>query len=375
MISADNVFALSGILLGFAWLGFWADTNAIGRKTSGALWTIVGALALSNFGVIPFSAPTYDFVGGTLVPLAIPLLLFKADLRRIFKESGPVMLTFCIASVATALGAIVGFYLLDLGEVGPKVAGVYTAGWTGGSVNFVAVSRAVEMTPDEFSVAIGANSVVSIMALMTLIALPSVAFIRRRIPSRIIEEAEQNRDADTGQAEETPLRLTHVSGALALSFLICWAADSIALTLGTPQYSILFITTIAIAVANMAPGVLRNLKGEFDLGMLIMYVFFAAVGAGTNATSFIDAALILFVYSVLIIVVHLIFVLLVAKLFKLDLAEAITGSAAAIVGPAPTVAIAISRNWRSLVTPGLMCGIFGYAIANFIGVGVTALLD
>ncbi len=116
---------------------------------------------------------------GTLVPLAIPLLLFKADLRKIFRESGPVMLTFAIASAATVVGAVLGFYLLDLGEIGPKVAGVYAGSWIGGAVNFLAVSQAVKMTAEEFSVAISASSMVSNIALVLLVAIPSICWISR----------------------------------------------------------------------------------------------------------------------------------------------------------------------------------------------------
>ena len=37
LIPDDNVFALGAVLFGLAWLGFWIDTNAIGRKTSGVV--------------------------------------------------------------------------------------------------------------------------------------------------------------------------------------------------------------------------------------------------------------------------------------------------------------------------------------------------
>ena len=76
-----------------------------------------------------------------------------------------------------------------------------------------------------------------------------------------------------------------------------------------------------------------------------------------------------------IIIVHLLIVLLAAKLLKVDLAEAVVASGAALVGPAVTAAIATSRGWRSLVTPGIMCGIFGYVIGTFVGVSVTAFLN
>jgi uncharacterized membrane protein len=374
LIPNDNVFALGAILFGLAWLGFWIDTNPIGKKTSGVVWVLAAAMLLSNTHIIPLASPAYDFVGGSLVPLAIPLLLLKGDLRKIFRESGGVMISFCIAAAATVAGVLLGFFLLDLGDIGPKVAGVYTGGWIGGAVNFLAVSQAVEMTPDEFSVAISASSVVSMTALLLLIVIPSIKAIVHFFPAY---EAQQSAIIDVQLSEDAApaFRLTHISGAVALSFAICALAQWLAALLAMTQYSILFITLITIAVANCFPSAMHKLEGEFEVGMLLMYLFFAAVGAGTDAITFISSALNLFVFGMIIIFVHLALVLLSARLLKIDLAEAIVASGAALVGPAPTAAIAISKGWKHLVTPGIMCGIFGYVIATFIGVTVTALLS
>jgi uncharacterized membrane protein len=374
IISDQNILALGAILFGLAWLGFWIDTTPLGKKTSGVVWVIAAAMMLSNFKLIPFSSPPYDFVGGTLVPLAIPLLLFKADLRKIFRESGPVMLTFAIASAATVAGAVIGYYLFDLGEIGPKVAGVYTGGWIGGAVNFIAVSQAVEMTPSEFSISIGASSMVSNIALMLLVAIPSIGWITRQLPEHeAAATAEQA--GDEAHQQSTTFKLTHVTGAIALSFTICAVANVISNWLSMTQYNILFITVLTLVVANLMPKTLHTLEGDFDLGMLFMYIFFAAVGAGTDVSFFFSAALMLFAYGMFIIILHLLIVLFAAKLLKVDLAEAIVASGAALVGPAVTAAIATSRGWRSLVTPGIMCGIFGYVIGTFIGVSITALLN
>ncbi len=373
IIEADNIFALCTVLAGLAWFGLWADGNRLGKTTSGVLWVILGGVALSNLGVVPFKAPVYDFVGGYLVPLAIPLLLYKADLRRILRESGPVIVTFAIACAGTVVGAIVGFHLLDLGEIGAKAAGVYTGGWTGGAVNFVAVSAAVEMTPGEVSVALGASNVVSIMALLALIALPSVALVRRLVPSRIIEASERQR-AEAADDRPDALRMSHIAGALALSFAICAVAYAFASWVGMPNYAILFVTALTLVVANVFPQALSRLQGDFALGMIVMYLFFAAVGCGTDAFAFVESALDLFVYSVIILATHLIVVLAAARLLKIDLAEAIIAAGAALVGPAPTAAIAAARGWKALVTPGIMCGILGYAIGTFLGVAVAKLL-
>jgi len=372
LIPDDNVFALGAALFGLAWLGFWIDTSRIGKRTSGVVWVLSAAMLLSNTGIIPLASPAYDFVGGSLVPLAIPLLLLKGDLRKIFRESGPVMLSFMIASAATVAGALAGFYLLDLGEIGPKAAGVYTGGWIGGAVNFLAVSQAVAMTPAEFTVAISASSVVSVIALLLLIVIPSVRAITRHFPG--YAAAGDAAAAEQPAAAAPVFRLTHVSGALALSFAICavagWLADLLALT----QYSILLITVLTIAVANCFPGTMHRLQGDFEVGMLLMYLFFAAVGAGTDATAFLAGAFNLFLFGMIIILVHLLLVLVGARLLGIGLDEAVVASGAALVGPAVTAAIAISKGWKDLVTPGIMCGIFGYVIATFIGVLVTKLL-
>ncbi len=375
LISADHTFAMIAVIFGLAWFGFWVDQHPIGKKTSGVVWVLVLAMLLSNTGIIPFEAPAYDFVGGSLVPLAIPLLLFKADLRKIFRESGPVMITFCVAALATTVGAVAGFYLLDLGEIGPKVAGVYTGGWIGGAVNFLAVSQAVEMTDEQFTVAISASSVVSISALMLLMLIPSWQWASRWVGYQHGGSAPSH-PAQTDSVEAaTELHLTHISGAIALSCVICAVADWFGAWLGLERYNILFITILTIVVANTFPRLLDRLNGEFELGMLFMYLFFAVVGAGTNAIAFLDSALILFVYGMLIILIHLVLVLSAARFMKVDLAEAVVASGAALVGPAPTAAIAISHGWRELITPGIMCGIFGYVIANFIGVSVSHFLS
>ncbi len=374
LISADNIFAMGTVLIGLAYFGFWIDNHPIGKKTSGVVWVLVLAMLLSNFRVIPYTSPAYDFVGGYMVSLAIPLLLFKADIRRIFRESGKVIVTFFIATVATVAGAIIGFFLLDLGDVGAKVAGAYTGGYVGGAVNLLAVSQVVEMTEAEFTAAISASSMVSILALMTLIAIPTIRLITRFIPTHFsdtIDEAEKQKLKDSTRSK---VYLRHLTGALALSFGICAISGAIGDAIGQTQYNILFVTILTIVVANIFPAAMDRLEGEFELGMIFMYVFFAMVGSSTDATAFLDTSLVLFFYGMTIIIVHLLIVLGAARLLKIDLAEAIVASGAALVGPAPTAAIAITQGWRSLVTPGIMCGIFGYVIGTFVGVAVTKFL-
>jgi len=83
LISADQHWALWAVLLGSAAFGLWAEKTRWGAKISGAVVSILSTFVLSNCLVIPASAPVYDTVWSYIVPLAIPLLLFRADLKRI----------------------------------------------------------------------------------------------------------------------------------------------------------------------------------------------------------------------------------------------------------------------------------------------------
>jgi len=374
LVAADNIFAMGAVIVTLAWLGFWVDRTWLGRKTSGVIWVLLVAMALSNTKVLPFSSPTYDFVGAYLVPLSIPLLLFKANLRRVFIDGGPVLAAFALAVIGTTLGVVVGFFVLDLGELGHKAAGAYAGGWIGGAVNLVGVSKAVELTPDEFSIVIGASSGVSIIMLMTLVALPAIGVLRRFIPSKTIEDAKSAEGELIAEEAPIPFKLTHIAGALAASFAICALAYAAAEQLGWESYSILIVTALSILVANVLPKTFGALDGDFQLGMFAMYLFFASIGLGTNLFSFLEHAPVLFFYGLVILAVHMSVVLAGAAIFKIDLAQAIVGSGAALVGPAPTAAIASTQKWFGLVTPGIMCGILGYAIATFIGVALSGFL-
>jgi len=375
LIPGDNIMAVCTVIFSLAWFGFWVDTLAIGRKISGVVWVICIGILLSNLHIIPFKSPAYDFVGSTLIQLAIPLLLFKSNLRKIFKESGKVLLIFCLASATTIVGAVIGFFIFDLGSIGPKVAGVYSGGYIGGMVNFLAVSQVVEMTKDEFSSAISASSIVSIIALMALLAIPTTKWLTRLFPSYTDTPAVEPKVDSIDVDNKSTFKLTHITGAIALSFAICAISKNIADVLNSGQYTFLFITLITLVIANSFPKLTGRLEGEFDTGLLLMYLFFAIVGAGTDMSVFLGSAVTLFFYGMFIIFIHLSVTLLLAKFMNLDLKETVVASAAALVGPAVTAAIATSFNWRDLVTPGIMCGIFGYALATFVGVTITTFLS
>ena len=121
--------------------GLQLERTKWGKEMSGALLSTLIGLTLSNLGVIPSEAPdVYGVVNAFFLPLAVPLLLFAADLRRVIGDTGRLMTAFIGGAVATVVGSFFAFSLMPLetlGADGWKVAGALTARHIGGSVNYM----------------------------------------------------------------------------------------------------------------------------------------------------------------------------------------------------------------------------------------------
>ncbi|MDX2416625.1 MAG: DUF819 family protein [Xanthomonadales bacterium] len=376
LISPNWDFALWAVLIAIAGFGFWADSTRIGKQLSGVGIMLAVAMILGNLGVIPHAAPAYDVVWDFLVPAAVPLLLLKANLRRIIPETGPMLGAFFLGVAGTLTGAVLGLLILPVGITGPDLAGILSSTYIGGSMNFAAVAEALEFNePTLLTAALAADNVVGTLHILVVVLIPSVAILRRWIPSPIVETAEPVLHDELSSTDEVlPLNLVHICLVLTISLAIGAVGYGIAGVLNIPNYGILFITAISLLVANVFHNQLEKLHGGFETGMMMMYIFFATIGAGADVAVMIDAGVMIFVYASFIVITHITVMVLGAKLFKMDLAEVVVASLACIGGPVAPAAISASRGWRTLVTPGLMVGILGYAIANFIGVGLARLL-
>lgn len=148
LISADNTWMLFSILVVIAAVCIRLEQRfAWAAKMSACVLCLVFAMVLANLHVIPTEAAAYDFIWSYLVPLAIPFLLFQADFRKIWRESGRMFGIYLLSSLGTAAGGILAYILLKnvIGPVPSKQAlAMFVGTYVGGSVNLVAMADAAE---------------------------------------------------------------------------------------------------------------------------------------------------------------------------------------------------------------------------------------
>ncbi len=378
LIGPDQTFALSAIIMVMVALGLWAEKTRWGQSIGGPLLLIAIAMVLANLGVIPHVAGIYDEIGGMLVPMAIPLLIMRADFKTIFAESGQMFVVFIVATFATIIGAIVAVFVVDMGSLEAQIAGTVTASYIGGTLNYVATAEAVGLKSSSIYVAgLSADAVGAVFFLMLLMLMPAIRFVRNSLPSKFIGNEDQlaTQVEDAGEIEEAkPFVLLPAATGLAISLVVCALSAALTSLLQIDSLFILIVTALALLVANFAKPLVARVSSEFELGTLFMYIFFVAIGAGAKFSDVVGSAFPILMFIVVMVVVHLVVVVLIGRFMKLDLAEVMIASNACILGPAPAAALAASKGWRALVTPGILVGLFGYAVATFIGIAFTALL-
>jgi uncharacterized membrane protein len=375
LIASEDTWALWAILLGIAALGLWAERTSWGRRISGYAICILLAITLSNLRVIPISAPAYDVVWDYFVPLAIPLLLFKADLRRVVRESGPTLIAFVVGAVGTVLGTVIAFFTVSLGPEGWMMAASFCATYIGGSMNYVATAKVTGLdSSDLLTAGVAADNLLTTGYLLLLFALPGIGWLQRRFVHRpSVEEGEAATTAGEERAGVVDLVI-----ALALAAVICAAGFALAglfeARWGVGGMGILVITALVVTLATVFPGRMGRIAGADGLGTALMYVFFVALGASASISRVLQEGMQLFVFAGIVLGVHLLVLLVAGKVLRLDLREVVIASNANVGGPATAVALAVGRRWNGLIVPSILTGTLGYALATFIGAAVGAWL-
>lgn len=388
LIQSDDIWMLTAFVIICAAAAILLEQKTKwGAKVTGPILGLGIALIASNIGIIPMSSPAFDVVSNYLVPVAVVLILFKADIRSIFGTTKKELIAFHIAAVGTVIGTIIGVLLFvgampAIREIAPAMCATYI----GGSVNFVAMTEQFSPSGAITSAALVADNLVMAIFVLILTWMPGSKLFRRFFSHPYELHAEKNvKEGENKIAsywQPKAISLLDIALALATAFLIAAVSSNIADFVGARTGGIIqaflgnqyvILTTLTLILASIFPNYFKRINGADELGTFFIYMFFVTIGIPASLMEVITKAPMLLVFCFVICAMNLLIVLIGGKLTKCSIEEIVIASDATLAGPSGTAALAIAKGWSGLVIPALLVGLWGYVIGNYCGIFIARI--
>lgn len=398
LISADNTWALLSIMCGCVAISIWLEQKYTwASKISGAILALIFAVSLTNLNIIPANSPLYDdVIWGFAVPLAIPLLLLQCNIKKIWKETGRLLIIFVIGAVGSCMGALISYYLLkdNISELN-GLAAMMTGSYIGGGINFTALADAFSVSGTMISATTVADNLVTATSMFLLLSVPAVGFFRNHFKHPHVDEVEKSTDGGNAEnaaaaywakkeisLKDIAVNFAYASIVVTVSKLIAGGLSNVIPT-GNIVFNMcntffgsqyIWITTLSIIISMIFEKQIEKLSGYNELGTYLIYLFFFAIGVPASIPMIIVNAPLLFVFTLIIALTNMLFCFVFGKILKFDLEDIVLASNANIGGPTTAVAMAISKGWTKLVGPIMLIGTLGYVIGTYFGIIVGSLL-
>lgn len=391
LIKPDDTWLLWAMIAGGVALSIWLEqTYRWAARLSGPVLALCIAMILANARVMPPEAGVYDIVQGELVPLALPLLLFRANVFHIVRTTGWLFLAFHLASIGTVIGAIVAAVTLQ-GRVNdvPHTAAIMTASYIGGGVNFVAVASSYKTPGEVTGPLLVADNFIMAGVFIVLLMICSSRWAKRWYPHPHTADAVDSRQLAAEHWRRKEISLMDIAMAMAVAVSVVAIARLSAETVrsrmdaaGWGQSAFVelaankfvHITFWSTLVATLVPTWLAKIQGADELGAYLLYVFLFVIGLPADLYLVFSQVPMMFVFCLIMAVANMLVAFVAGKLLGLNLEDCALAVNASIGGPPSAAAMAISMGWSKLVLPALLIGIWGYTIGTAVGLAVGEFL-
>lgn len=354
------------------------------EKISPMVILYVVGLMVGNMGVLGAEAqPVCANVSNAVVLLTIPLMLLGCDYKMLSAKMA--LKAFFIGLFSVLAVTVVGYFMFRgqaaasgvEGTDFAKISAVMTGIYIGGIPNLAPVSKAVDLPQHLFLLVSSYDLIVTGLYLVVIVFFGN--FIVRSVFGKKkggVDSGNDNFGITESEKKPFPkIVLNRVMGIL-VAILIAAVAYAVSLLLpvkNSVAVIIVAITTLSIVVSFWKP--IKRLEGTFDMGLYFVYVFCLAVATMVNVHD-LELSRYLFVlyYIGFAVFGSLALQLLFAKLLKVDGDLTLAASIAFINSPpfVPMVA-AVLKN-KDVILPGIAIGLLGYAVGNYLGIGMFWLL-
>lgn len=358
------------IALGVPFLALWLEKHprVPGFFSSVVLCYIIGIL-IGNIVTRWVDARLAEQLAGVSMLIALPILLFGANIKANWKLAGSGLLSFTLCAVAGLVGTGLTAYLFkDSQADGWKIAGMLTGLFTGGTPNMQAIGIALD-APSDYVVLLQAADVlgggVYLIMLMTVIH----AFLGRFLPDfKAPEQEAEVVDTSiaplTGIGKVLPIILSLVIVGIAVGLTIALTGS-----MANSTVLILILTTVSLAL-SLYPKVER-MTNAYQQGEYFLLMFCVSIGLMANFRKMWEEGLPLLAFTLLALTATIVIHWWLARLFKVDRDTVMVSATAALYGPVFIAQITTAIGNNRLLAPGIALSLLGLAVGNYLGIGVA----
>lgn len=369
---------LSGICAFFFWLEKSTGWRLF-QYLPPLIFIYLTPVLLSASGVLVNESPVYVGLKDLVLPMMLVLLLLKVDVGSAARVLGRGIGVMLFGTLGVMIGAPIGFLLVKgwIGADAWKSFGVLAGSWIGGTGNMAAVSDMIDASGADLGLAVVGDSVIYLFWLPILLGSKKLA--NRFASFTGVDEEQLAKMRAAAAAEQTESKAPSTADLLALlavalsaTWLVIQVSQFLPVFkpfLSTSTWKILLITSVGIGLSFTR---LSRIPGSHELGMALVYLYVARMGAGTDLGSAADKVVPFLLGATVWIFIHGGFCLLGAKLLRVDVHTAAIASAANI-GGAASAPIVASHHEETLVPASILMALIGYAIGNYAA-WATAML-
>ena len=378
MSFVSNPIYVLGMLSLMIILSIYIGKTKLGKQFGAALLVIIFTAVIANLKLIPSASNSiglYNVIFKHVAPISIFYLLLNVNLNSIKKAGLPMISLFIIGSLATIFGILLSWILLSpeivLGNDAKIIAGMLTGTYTGGSVNFnaVALEYGFQKKGILYAGTIAVDNVVTALWILVTLILPML--LSRIWKSKI---GVNKINSDKVKFSDKGINITSLAW-LAFLGITSFYLSEILVEYFPRIPSILILTTIGIGLAQTK--FVSNLNGSHDLGLYLVYLFLAVIGAYCEIGAVYqlkEIGITLLLFSSLAVLIHGILTVLFGGLLYRDWQMIAIVSQANVGGGASAIALAETFERNELVLPSILVGTLGNALGTYLGFFVVYVL-
>jgi|694.fasta_scaffold69884_2 uncharacterized membrane protein len=305
--------------------------------------------------------------------VAIPLLLYgSSSIKRLsgYKRLG---LSFFFASLSSAISCftVAWWFQNDhtsFAQIGAMLTGLYI----GGTPNMQAIGFALKGDPKLTVQLTAADALIggSYLVLLTSIVPVLTSYVLPRFKETVAN--------DDPISISTPIKMERRDYFILLFFTLGWLSVLLGLLYTFKQIDntaiiLFFITGISI-ILSFLKFIDKRSASSFKLGEYLLLVFALSLSIQGKWSDITRGSNLLFIITAASMYGSICIHLILSKLFRIDRDTFLISSTAAIYGPPFVTQIASVIKNKYLLMPGILAGLLGYAIGNYIGLAVYYLL-